>query len=231
MTLYEIVLDSSFANQSCINRWNYVGSGSSGSISGSQALMGAMGFLPLGDPPVYPQDTVFDKIRLLVTTSVAFTQIIAKNIYDPTDFWTASFEPDTHGSRNITAQAPFAAFGLRTNRTRSDIARGTKRFVGVPTTSTNGAGILTIDDLALVDDLASAMTANLTWDANDANITFSPAIVQKEKYAVPNSNPVRHAYRYYSTLSEQMQHVMQGFAWEPYTQVRSQTSRQYGKGQ
>lgn len=231
MALYEIVLDSSYAGQSCINRWNYVASGSSGSITGAQALMGALGFLPLGDPPVYPADTVFDKIRDMCVTAVTFTQVIAKNIYDPTDFWTASFIPGTAGKPNFQGEPPFTAFGFRTTRTRSDIARGTKRFVGVPVNGSTGAGNANTEQVALMDELAIAMSFSVTWDADTANITFQPAIVQKEKYVVPNSTPERFAYRYYPTLTEQLTHVMQGFSWELYPQFRSQTSRQYGKGQ
>lgn len=231
MSIYEIVLDSSYFNQSCINRWNYISSGTVSGITGSQALMSAMGFLPTGDPPAYPLSTIFQRIRDVSVTAVTFTQVIAKNIKDPLDFWTASFEPGTAGLLSAVGLGPFNAAGFRTTRTRSDIARGTKRFVGFPANGETNGGVIVPDHIALLHILAQNMGINLTYTGDGSNITFHPAIIQKLKYDVPNSNPVRHAYKYYPTEAEQVEHSMQGFVWEEYTTVRSQTSRQYGKGQ
>jgi hypothetical protein len=74
------------------------------------------------------------------------------------------------------------------------------------------------------------MGAIITYDDEGNTISFAPAIVGKEKYTPDPLKPDRYAYRYYPTLAEQMEHVAQGFNWDVYNQVRTQVSRQYGRG-
>ena len=50
--LYEMVWYQEYYNQQCINRWNYVSSGTSGSFSGSLGLLNAIGALDDQIPPV-----------------------------------------------------------------------------------------------------------------------------------------------------------------------------------
>jgi hypothetical protein len=45
MPLYEVVLEQRYYNQQVVNRWNYVGSGTPASVTGSFALLSALGFI------------------------------------------------------------------------------------------------------------------------------------------------------------------------------------------
>ena len=69
------------------------------------------------------------------------------------------------------------------------------------------------------------------YDDEGNTLTFTPIVCKKQKYAVPDSDPVRYAYRYFPTEAEQMDEIAEGVTWQAYTQTRSQTSRQYGRGQ
>jgi hypothetical protein len=218
MALFEIVLQSLYAGQQCINRWNYLGAGTPAAVSLSFGLTSAMGFIASGEPPTFPADTVFSKIR----------QVVCMNVYDPTDFYTTAFPNGTVGTNSIgQGRATFEAAGFRTNLVNRDIARGTKRFVGVPSTWVGVGGVLNPDYVTQMETLAAAMAAPITYDDEGNTLSYNPAIVSKEKYTTPSG---KTAYKYYASLTLQLSHIAQGFNWEAYDHVRSQVSRQVGKG-
>jgi hypothetical protein len=71
------------------------------------------------------------------------------------------------------------------------------------------------------------MSASIGYPTVSPEVTFTPVIVGKQQYTTPSGNT---AYRYYPTLTEQNLHLASNPVWEPYTTVRTQTSRQYGRG-
>lgn len=229
MALYEIVIDASLYGQSCINRWNYTSSGSAGDLSGSQALIRAMGLLPTGDPPAYEADTFFQAMRQCQGSDLRYSEVVCKNIYDPTDFWTATFLPNTAGAQGASL-SPTIAVGFRTNRVRTDVDRGMKRLAGVPESIQDPGGVLDSSSQATLQDFADFMGANLLYDEGTANITFQPVVVSKERLEPDPPTYPRVRYRYYETLAEQQTHWAIGFVWEFYQQTRTQASRQYKRG-
>lgn len=232
--LYELVLQSVYANQVCINRWNYVSESDPASVSRSFALIAAGGFIwdNIAVPPGYPVGTLFELMRALVVSAVSYTQVAAFAVYDPVDFYQTPFVQAAPGGAVGTGTSPAVAYGFRSSRTRRDIARGYKRVVGVAEESMGAGGVVTNPALSIANDLAVKMGATLTYVDEGNNVTFTPVIVSKQKYNPATQAPsdTGTAYRYYPTLEEQMEHVATGILWEPYPQVRTQRSRQYGHG-
>lgn len=228
MALFEMIIKSVYAGQQCINRWNYASSGTPAAVSLSFALASAAGCIPAGEPPVFPADTMFDKIRKITATNVEFREVIVNNVYTLTDFYTTAFPDNTNGSAGGgAANQSFVASGFRTNQTRRDVGRGFKRFVGVPDGFTGVNNSLNPTHLEAMNILRAAMSANLTYNDEGNTITFNPVICSKDKVTLPSG---RFTYRYYPTLTEQMNHTATGILWEIYDTTRSQTSRQIGKG-
>lgn len=227
MALFELVLKGIYAGQNCVNRFNYVSTGTPAAVTLSFALASAAGFIASGEPPVFPSSTLFSGIRSIVNGGIEFNEVIVNNIYDLTDFYTTAFPNDTTGTQAGAGAPPFVAAGFRTNLVRRDVARGTKRFAGVPAEQVLTNGSLATGYVTQLQTLADVMASNLEYDDEGNTITFQPVIVSKLKYTTPSG---KFAYKYYSTLALQLDHIAQGIDWEVYDNARSQTSRQVGHG-
>jgi len=224
MGVYRATLFSTYAGQSCVNRWNYISSGSPGGASVSFGLASAMGFVA-GFTPV--GGGIFQRLQELQSTGVTYDEVQVENIYDPVDFYTLPFLAGENGDNPGENSSPFVAFGFRTSRVRRDIRRGYKRFVGVAESAIGLEGEIAAGAVPSMVALANAMSATLTYDDEGNTLTYVPVVLGLEQYTPASGKP---AYRPYDTEAEQLMHVAQGFAWENYDYVRSQTSRQYGRG-
>lgn len=233
--LLEVVLESTISNQQFVNRWNYLASGTPSAVSYSFALLSALGFIFTGS--TVPADTLFNAIVDLVSPALVFEQAIAKNIYDVEDFYDRPFVGGHAGETEISGDdmPAFNAYGFRTSRVRSDIRRATKRFGGMREGANVTGGNINPSILVKLTDVADKMSEVVEYDDEGNTLTFSPVVVSKFKYTVPGSSPARYAYRYYGEdeggKTEQLLHIAEGGAWEPYNTVRSQMSRQIGRGQ
>lgn len=227
--IYEVTLFQTYQGQSCVNRWNYLMTGTPASIQGSFGLIEAMGAVPIPVVGGFPADTIMAVLRNMQDDGVMFQAISAKAIYDVTDFYELPYVPVIPGMIGGEGAAPFVAYGFRTNRTRTDIRRGTKRFVGVPETYTGDGGTVIGNGAIEANNLAAAMSEPITYDDEGNTLTYSPIVVSKQLYQVPDRDT--EAYRYWPTLAEQMTHIAESVLWQPYQTVRSQTSRQYARGQ
>lgn len=225
--IYEVVLSQVFFNQLCINRWNYVSSGDAGAVTGSFGLLNAMGFIPTNG--LFPADTLGRLIQDNQSPDVVFSNVLVKALYDdPTDFYDYAFPTGVTGKQAIgQSMSPANAFGFRTNRVRVDVARGTKRFVGISEAVVSAGGVIDPGTLLGYDALAAEMSAVLPFTSSGASLSFAPAICGKLEYTAPSG---KRAYKYYPTLSAQLAKTALGIVWSPYNTVRTQTSRQYGNG-
>lgn len=234
MALMELVLSQTYANQQCVNRWNFQSTGTPAAVSLSYALVHAFGaILTDGIPPLsYPTGTLMHWIRSMQNTGVSFDSIAARDLYSVTDFYETPFQGGTNGTYSGEGMSPAMAFGFRSTRTRLDIRRATKRFVGVSENHVGSFGSIdtSATDIATIVEL---MGSPLEYDDEGNTITFSPIVLGKERYqtSAPGVTPVKWAYRKYETEAEQLEHIAVGVAWEAYDNVRSQRSRQYGVGQ
>lgn len=233
MAVMEVVLQQTFANQEIINRWNYVSSGTPASVSLSFALVQALGgiFDAALVPPAYPPTKFMRHLAAAQSSGVTFDFLFARDVYSTTDFYESPFVQPLIGTATGEALSPANAFGFRTNRVRTDVRRGTKRFVGLTEGNCGSLGALLPAFLTgAMATVAADMSAVLTYDDEGNTLTFNPAICSKEKYTPDPERPERTAYRYYSTQTLQLQHTATGIQWDAYTTMRTQTSRQYGRG-
>ena len=141
--LYEVTLVQRYFQQVCINRWNYVGSGTPAAVQGSFALVSAMGFIPTGTPLTIPANGIFAALRPLQSNQLTYVEVIAKAIYDPIDFYGTAIPTGFNTGTNVNeAATPALAYGFVSSRTRQDVARATKRFAGVGEASMLAGGTL-----------------------------------------------------------------------------------------
>lgn len=223
MAIYEVTLFSSFFGNNCVNRWNYVSSGGPGTVLPSFGLAWAMGMASPADP-----DTIYGNIRAMCSTDTTFLSFAVKNLYDPEDFYSGAWATTQTGFLAGPSLSPINAYGFRSNQVRLDVDRATKRFVGVTEGASDAGGAIQAALLAsTVQPLAIKMGADLTFEDEGVSITFIPAVLSREKYTTPSG---KSAYRKYATEAEQLSHTALNVNWEAYANVRSQTSRQYGRG-
>ena len=227
MPLYEVVLEQRYMQQQCINRWNYVGSGTPAAVVPSFGLLSALGMI--ANITTLEDGTVAGEIQALQNSQVIFVQATARAVYVDEDFYANPFVANTVGNVGslATSMSPLDAYGFRSNRVRQSIGRGYKRFVGMDEVFSGDGGLITTAARDQMTLIATAMGETLTYDDEGNTLTFIPCIVQKEKYTAPSG---KDAYRYYATETLQAAHLAQGINWEGYAQQRSQTSRQYGRG-
>lgn len=229
MSIMEVTLSYEYFGQECINRWNYLATGTPAAVSFSFALADAFGAIESAGS--YPADTVLAEIADMVSIEVTFNELAVKDVYSITDFYSVPFVVPLIGAATGDTFTPALAAGFRTNRTRSDIRRGTKRFAGIVEGDWSGGGAAlagTISDHLV--PIATVMSDNLEYDDEGNTLTFAPIIVGKERYVPDAAHPERVAYRYYEDEETQLEHIMESIIWSYYSTIRTQTSRQYGRG-
>lgn len=234
MALLEVVLRQVQAGQELINRWNYYANDTGGAGGLSVALTELLGGNPedMAIAGQFPTGTMLREIQLMQSQRVTFIDISVRDIYSNIDFYETPFPAATDGAvlvaTNHQPMTPFVAYGFTSNRIRTDVRRGQKRFGGVTEgyVSENG----NIDNGWLdgtLTSVAEAMGEELTINLLGVPVNFIPCVLGKEKYTTPSG---KTAYRYYPTVVAQMSKAAIGVKWQPKPQVRSQVSRQYGRG-
>lgn len=234
MPLFEVTLAGTYKNQQTINRWNYVGSGTPAAVIMSFALASAFGAVydEVAVPPGYPSDTVLYKISGFTSNEWTWQSLTVVNLYSDSDFYQTPFVNPYGGGNSGEAMSPVMAYGFRTNQVLRSVRRATKRFPGVMEDRVDDGGVINNTQLATLNDAAAKMSEVLSYDDEGNTLSFTPAVCGKQRY-----NPTTHlpdpagtAYRYYPTEAEQLTHTAQGVLWQAYDTVRSQVSRQYGRG-
>jgi len=225
--IYEITVEGDYFGQQCVNRWNYVSSGVAVGVTGSAALLQAFGLVPTSG--IFPSGTIAHLWQFLVGNVFTYKQAIVKAIREaPTDFIDFAYAAGVAGQEaGGQDMSPINAYGFFTNRVRTDVARATKRFAGVSENRVDDGGYLNTGAISQLNALAAAMSADLSYTDGGSSLTFKPVVCGKFMYTTP---PEKKAYKYYDTIAEQLDHTAVGITWQPYTQVRSQVSRQYGHG-
>lgn len=227
MPLYEVVLEQQFESQQCINRWNYLMSGTPAAVTGSFALISVLGGLALST--TLTDGTVMGEVQTLQNNQVTFVQITARAVYIDDDFYGNAFLANTVGAQGNAGSAgsPIDAYGFRSSRVKQSIRRGYKRFVGTDTALVGSGGRINNSGDTQMALVATAMGAVLNYTDDGNSLTFTPCIASKEKYTTDSG---KEAYKYYATETLQAAHLAQGILWEAYDRVSSQVSRQYGRG-
>jgi len=228
MALYEITLEQQYFGQQIINRWNYQSGAAPEGVSGAFKAVVGMGAAPDTDIEPFGPDTILGKLKDAQSTSVQFVQMIAKNLYSVTDFFTYAFPPNTTGNNaGSDPLSPTQAFGFTSDRTRSDIRRAQKRFVGLSESQVVAGGVIESATAAALQELGDTMADINAVPAGVGAMLFTPYVFGREEYTTPSG---KSAYKYYATEAEQLEHIALITAWTLKTQTRTQTSRQYGRG-
>lgn len=226
MAFYEVVLRSLYFGQQCINVFNYVTASGIGVTPNALELLTEMGFIPEGDPLAFPEDSIMALIQAVSNTSVEFLAVEARELYSLTDFYEAVYSPPINGTATSGDPAsPFLSYGFYSARVRLDIRRAFKRFVGASEGYIGAGGVLTEGITPVLVDLAEAMSADLTG----LTAVYQPAVISREKVVDPETGKV--TYQLYADPAEQAEHVAAPLEYTYYTTIRSQVSRQYGRGQ
>lgn len=224
MPLYEVTVRGSLYGQSTVNVFSYAVPDVLLATPTAAELLALLGFVPIGDPAELPTDTLFAAWRALVSVDVNFLSAEARELYSLTDFFEVAYSPAEVGGQANSAFSPFVAFGLFSNRVRTDIRRGFKRLAGVTEAQVDAGGVLASGaetDLALVATRMSAMLAGAAAD-------YFPAVISREKITDEVTGKV--TYQLYDDPAVQYDHTAVGVTYAGYENVRSQTSRQYGRG-
>lgn len=224
MAIYELTLYQTYGTQRCLNRFNYFTTSDEGVVNGSFALAAAFGLAPVGGPT-----TVFGRLKTLLNSGVTFNSYKCMNLYNPEDFTAGGFATTQVGLHGTEGQSPINSFGFISSQTRTDIASGTKRFVGVSEDTTVQGGAITPSFLTGdLQPFAVMLGSTLEFDDEGNTWSFVPVVLSREAYTTPSG---KTAYRKYATEAAQIEHMSVGGMWSAYPQARSQVSRQYGRGQ
>lgn len=228
--IYEATLFTTYYGQNCLNRWNYVMTGTPAVVTGSFALADAMGAIPVPIVGGFPADTLLRSIADGVSNQVQFQSFSVKAVYSVTDFYELPYVPIITGLQSGgEGLSPASAYGFRTNRVRTDVRRGTKRIEGPIEAHVGGGGVLAEGGATITNLIATRMSEVLSYTDEGNELSFTPCVVKKERYEVPGK-PGQFAYRYYPTLAAQMENTAIGVLWQAYNTIRTQTSRQYNRG-
>lgn len=227
--LFEVVLQGQYFGQEIINRWNYLSTSVPAAVTPSFGLASGFGGIPDPVDSTFPVGSVMRALEAALSTEFQFISLTVNNIYDLSDFYSIPYAPGQNGTNGTgDAMPPINAYGLKSSRVTRAVRAGHKRFAGVNEGEVDPGGVLTAAALTLIGDIATAMNANATYDDEGTTLTYIPCVVSKLKYTTPSG---KTAYKYYPTLAEQVPaHVAQAPIWSVMPDVRSQTSRQYGKG-
>jgi hypothetical protein len=226
MSLYVLTLRSTYFDQEIINRFPYTSTVEPSGVSGSNML--AQFFGVVSSAGSFLTGSVMRYMQSLQSSEVHYNEVEVMNLYDPADFYVFPFTSDLVGANSEgQAMAPFIAYGLYSNRVTRAIRRGTRRFVGVVENQVVAGGGIDTGMLALLQDLADEMSSVLNPDNTGSEGVYTPSVFHYQKYTTSTG---REAYRPWPTEAEQLANNAVGVTWTPYTTVRSQTSRQYGRG-
>lgn len=228
MPLYEVTLQQIYFGQECINRWNYQAPTIPSGSSGSFLLASAMGAIADDDTPAFDQTTILGKLQQLQVVAVTFSQLVIKNLYSVTDFYTYAFPTGTVGAGGGEGMSPINALGYTSDRTVSNIRRSQKRFTGLAESVVDAGGVLSSAFATSAQALGTVMGNPNTVTIDGVSTVFNPVVLSREKYHP--TGKTTWAYRYWPDEATQLTHLAPITQFNVKNQVRSQTSRQYGRG-
>lgn len=123
--------------------------------------------------------------------------------------------------------SPINAFAFTSDRTRSDIRRAQKRFVGLNESQVVGGGVIESATATALQTLGDAMADVNVVPAGAGSVQYTPYVFGRVAYTTPRG---KTAYKYYATETLQNDHIALITQFNLKADVRSQVSRQYGRG-
>jgi len=188
----------------------------------------AMGFSPpTSSPWQFASDSLGLALQNLQSDSFKYKSFYVRDLYDPTNFVETAFNPLTVGLAADVPAAPFLSYGVQSGRIRTDIARGSKRFAGVVEAFMGDGGVITGTGVTKLATVASIMSDTLSYTSGGASLSYAPAVLQFQKYTTPRG---KTAYKKQDTAALQLEHAALNPVYVSMESVRSQVSRQRGRG-
>lgn len=230
---FEATILGQKSGQLIVNRLNFTSSNETVETATSIGLLRALGYDPeeTGSPI---GATFLADFLAAQTTAYQIDEIIVRNLWSVTDFITQPVSgvgwqgAITVGSGD--GLQTFIAAKLRTNRVRTDIRRGTLSLTGGTEEQTEGADVWTAGYLTLLSNVAARLNTPPSFTSGGASTQFLPSVFKKERYIVPDSDPVRFAYRYYTDFALFQANIASPVTWSAVERVTSQVSRKIGRG-
>lgn len=232
--LMEVTFSGTLASQRWVSRLNYFVANNAGLLTLSAALFQGLGFGDtngsLAGLQLDPTKVAARWLACMSSPAVMDTVRII-NVYEDTDFYATPISPGLAGTGGGSVISPAMAYKLRSSVVRRDIRPGQKAIPGVDAGQIDSGGGVKSGHMVKLNDLAAALSANIEDTVGGNTVTFQPCVVGKEKYPVPNSGtPPRQAYRYWQLPATQFENLAVGMTWSAIATVRTQASRQYGRG-
>lgn len=230
---FEVTILGQKNGQLVVNRLNFTSNNETIETANAVGLLQALGYDTEGGD--HPSATSFlTQFLDAQTVSYQIDEIVVRNLWSVTDFITQPVSGvDWQGTIAVGAGdglQTFIAAKLRTNRVRTDIRRGTLSLTGGTEEQTEGADQWTSGYLTLLQEVAAALNAGPTFTSGGASTQFLPSVFKKERYVVPDSDPVRFAYRYYTDFALFQANIASPVTWSAVERVTSQVSRKIGRG-
>lgn len=222
--LFEVILRQAFLQKNILNRWFYNGTGTPASVDLSFALISALGGIPDEITAAFPAGSLMEAVALIQSDQLVYVELSAEALYDVTDFYSVPYPPSQNALMAGDPLSPFDAYAIQSNRVRTDIRRGNKRFAGVTENNVENGGTLTAAMLPEVQHLADVMGDTLTYDDEGNTLTFQPAILSFEKHA-PDADHDEDWYSKYSTNALQLDHAALGISWTAKPAKTTQNTR------
>lgn len=224
--LLEMKIDMTWLGQGCISTFQWAETTPEPLTGVSFALATAIGLVPIAG--AYPTGTPFHKLRLMMRGAVAFNRWTIRTLYSVTDFYEAGALPATNGlSADATSDlAPINAQGIKSNRVRTDVRAGSKRFPGLSEGMVATGGLLEAAQKTIIQTFCTSISSPISATVGGQPFSFSSAILPKQTPDDNDGNPGE----FWPTYSAQLAKSAIGLTWTPYDQIRSQVSRQYGRG-
>jgi hypothetical protein len=228
MAILELVVNQSYAGQLVINRFHFVSSGTPAAVSLSYGLIAATGFLDTSEVGnVFTPDTLANYMQQMAVTGLQYVSAYARNLYDPVDFYERPYVDPTYGVLTGTPTSPAMAYGIQSNRVRTDIRRGSKRFSGVREESLDAGGYLNAGLIGVLSGICDLLNAPISYDDEGATLSYRSSVLSFKEYTTPRG---KKAYEKWPTESAQLARSAIGVTWAPQNAIRTQVSRQYGRG-
>jgi len=224
MAILEVRIFQTYFGQQAVNVFHFLSSGTPAVVSRSFACAAVLGWVPGYSPANDDLKTAMQDIQ---TNDLTYTEIQVVNPYDPVDFYVQPIVTNNTGNGVALSLSPAVAMAIRTNRVRQDIRRGFKRFTGIGDGAILDGGVLAAAKITTLQTVCDALNDVSDYDDEGNTLSFESVVVGKERYTTPSGGA---AYRYYATEAEQLNHIATGIQWAPVTTVRTQVSRQYGRG-
>jgi len=222
--LFEVLLRQSYDAKNVLNRWHYSSAGVPAAVQLSFALASAFGGIPDPVTSAFPAGSIMDFLAQTQVEALAYVELQVEAMYDVSDFYTVPYAPGQTGGVDGTPMSSFAAYALQSNRVRTDIRRGNKRFCGVSESYVADAGVVIAPMTTTLASLSLAMTDPLVYDDEGTDLTFAPVILSFEKHD-PDADHDDFWYAKYPTLAEQLDHAAIGITWTAKSFMTTQNTR------